>query len=157
MASQLLVISILEFGAVFHSFLVGLTLGTAKHIVMLLVVLVFHQIFEGLGLGARLAVAPWPANRHYVPYVLAGVFSLATPVGVAVGLGVQPKSADTQKLVGGIFSAISAGILMYTGLVELFARELLFGMSTGSPRMIAIAFGSVAFGMAAMSLLAKWA
>ncbi|KAF7552175.1 hypothetical protein G7Z17_g4516 [Cylindrodendrum hubeiense] len=159
LGGQLLAIFILEFGVVFHSVFIGLTLGTTDELVVLLVVLVFHQMFEGLGLGSRLAVAPWPENRKWVPYLLAGIYALSTPIGIAAGIGAKPNNANTQKLVNGIFDAISAGILMYTGLVELLAHEFMFNpyMRRAPIKILLLAFACVAFGVAVMAILAKWA
>ncbi|KAJ6441552.1 membrane zinc transporter [Purpureocillium lavendulum] len=161
MVGQLTAIFILEFGVVFHSIFIGLTLGTtgADELVVLLIVLIFHQMFEGLGLGSRLAVAPWPKNKKWVPYVLALGFGISTPVGIAAGIGAKPNNAATQKLVNGIFDSVSAGILMYTGLVELLAHEFMFNphMRRSPLKIQLFAFGCVAFGVAVMSLLAKWA
>ena len=158
---QLTAIFILEFGVVFHSVFIGLTLGTTglDELVILLVVLVFHQMFEGLGLGARLAVAPWPKGREWVPYALALGFGLSTPIGIAAGIGAQPSNAATQKLVNGIFDSISAGILMYTGLVELLAHEFMFNphMRKAPLKIQLFAFACVSFGVTVMALLAKWA
>lgn len=158
---QLTAIFILEFGVVFHSVFIGLTLGTTglDKLVILLVVLVFHQMFEGLGLGARLAVAPWPKGKEWVPYALALGFALSTPVGIAAGIGAKPTNAATQKLVNGIFDSISAGILMYTGLVELLAHEFMFNphMRKAPLKIQLFAFGCVSFGVTVMALLAKWA
>ncbi|KYK62016.1 membrane zinc transporter [Drechmeria coniospora] len=160
-AGQLTAIFILEFGVVFHSVFIGLTLGTTDGagLVTLLVVLVFHQMFEGLGLGSRLALAPWPKRKRWLPYLLAMAFALSTPVGVAVGIGAQPSNAPTQKLVNGLFDSISAGILMYTGLVELLAHEFMFNphMRRSPLKIQLFAFACVAAGVALMALLAKWA
>lgn len=158
-ASQMLALLILEFGAIFHSFFVGLTLGTTRQLVLLLIVLVIHQLFEGLALGARLADAPWPANRRFLRYVFVALFAIATPIGTVVGMTTQPGSAVVQKLLGGVFSAVSAGILSYTGMVELLAGEFLFSqeMVEASTSKSAVAFISVLGGMVAMSVLAVWA
>ncbi|KAG8797150.1 high-affinity Zn(2+) transporter zrt1, partial [Serendipita sp. 399] len=53
--SQAVSILILEFGVIFHSFIIGMTLAVSSEFVPLLIVLVFHQFFEGLGLATRLA------------------------------------------------------------------------------------------------------
>jgi solute carrier family 39 (zinc transporter), member 1/2/3 len=153
---QLLAIFILEFGVVFHSVFIGLTLGTTDEVPILLVVLVFHQMFEGLGLGSRLAIAPWPKGKGWLPYLLGIIFSLSTPVGVAAGVLSQPKNASSQKLVNGIFDAISSGILMYTGLVELLAHEFMFNpyMLRAPLWMLLLAFACVGFGSAVMAILA---
>ncbi|KOS16964.1 Zinc-regulated transporter 2 [Escovopsis weberi] len=159
LAGQLTALFILEFGVVFHSVFIGLTLGTTQDLVLLLIVLVFHQMFEGLGLGSRLATAPWPRDKQWLPYVLALAFALSSPVGIAAGIGARPSNANTQKLVNGIFDAISAGILMYTGLVELLAHEFMFNphMRKAPLKIQLFAFGCVCFGVAVMALLAKWA
>ncbi|PHH74578.1 hypothetical protein CDD80_2978 [Ophiocordyceps camponoti-rufipedis] len=161
LAGQLTAVLILEFGVVFHSVFIGLTLGTTADddLVILLVVLVVHQMFEGLGLGARLAVAPWPQGKGWVPWILALGFALSTPIGVAAALGAKPADASTQKLVNGIFDAISAGILMYTALVELLAHEMLLDpvMRRASLGRKLAAYGCVAVGVFVMALLAKWA
>ncbi|KAF5970172.1 membrane zinc transporter [Fusarium coicis] len=161
LAGQLLAIFILEFGVVFHSVFIGLTLGTiaSDELTVLLIVLVFHQMFEGLGLGSRLAVAPWPSNRQWMPYLLGCIFALSTPIGIAAGIGAKPNNANDQKLTNGIFDAISAGILMYTGLVELLAHEFMFNpyMRKAPTRILLLAFACVAFGVTVMAILAKWA
>ncbi|KAI9148036.1 ZIP zinc/iron transporter [Paramyrothecium foliicola] len=159
LASQLTAIFILEFGVVFHSVFIGLTLGTTDEVVILLIVLVFHQMFEGLGLGSRLATVPWPKSKQWMPYLLGLLFAISTPVGIAAGMGARPNNANTQKLVNGIFDAISSGILMYTGLVELLAHEFMFNphMRKAPIKIILFAFACVAFGVAVMALLAKWA
>ncbi|KAF5022592.1 hypothetical protein F66182_5338 [Fusarium sp. NRRL 66182] len=161
LAGQLLAIFILEFGVVFHSIFIGLTLGTiaSDELNVLLIVLVFHQMFEGLGLGSRLAVAPWPSNRQWMPYLLGLIFAFSTPIGIAAGIGAKPNNASDQKLINGIFDAISAGILLYTGLVELLAHEFMFNpyMRKAPLKILLLAFACVAFGVVVMAVLAKWA
>ncbi|KAJ6785380.1 hypothetical protein PWT90_10219 [Aphanocladium album] len=159
LAGQLTAIFVLEFGVIFHSVFVGLTLGTTDNLVILLIVLVFHQMFEGLGLGSRIATAPWPKSKQWLPYVLCFGFALSTPVGIAAGMGAKPANATDQKLTNGIFDAISAGILMYTGLVELLAHEFMFNphMRRSSLKIQLFGFGCIAFGAGIMALLANWA
>ena len=129
-AARMTAIFILEFGVIFHSIFVGLTLavsGAEFH--TLYVVLVFHQTFEGLGLGSRLAAIPWPKSKQWTPYILGLAYGLSTPIALAVGLGIRESYAPgTQKalIVNGVFDSISAGILIYTGLVELMAHEFMF-------------------------------
>ena len=132
-AAQITAVFILEFGVVFHSVFVGLTLAVAgEEFKTLYVVLVFHQTFEGLGLGSRLAVVAWPKDRHWTPYILALAYGLSTPISIAIGLGVRnayTPGSQTALIVNGVFDSISAGILIYTGLVELMAHEFMFSPS----------------------------
>jgi zinc transporter 1/2/3 len=129
-AAQMTGIFILEFGVIFHSIFIGLTLAVAgEEFITLYIVLVFHQMFEGLGLGARLATAPWPKSKRWTPYLLGLGYGLSTPIAIAIGLGVRktyPPESATTLIVNGVFDSISAGILIYTGLVELMAHEFMF-------------------------------
>jgi len=125
-------------------------------------VLCFHQTFEGLGLGTRLASAPWPASKRATPYWLALAFGLSTPTAIAVGLGVRrlyPPGSQTTLIVNGIFDSISAGILIYTGIVELMAHEFMFSpkMKAAPIKTVLAAYGQMCFGAALMALLGKWA
>ncbi|KAG8680592.1 high-affinity Zn(2+) transporter zrt1, partial [Ceratobasidium sp. 395] len=120
--AQILGVVILEFGVVFHSVLIGMTLAVDADFTVLFVVLIFHQMFEGLGLGTRLATLELPpAYKSWVPFAGAALYGCTTPIGIAAGLGIRssynPGSA-TSSIVGGIFDSLSAGILLYTGLVE---------------------------------------
>ncbi|KAI0476652.1 ZIP zinc/iron transport family [Xylaria cf. heliscus] len=163
LAAQLTAIFILEFGVVFHSIFIGLTLAVAgDEFNVLYVVLVFHQTFEGLGLGSRLAVAPWPKNKTWLPYLLGFGYALSTPISIAIGLGVrqtlQPGSANAT-IINGIFDSISAGILIYTGLVELLAHEFMFNaqMRNAGLKVQLSALLCVAVGSGLMAVLAVWA
>ena len=149
-SAQLTAVAILEFGVIFHSIFIGLTLAVAgSEFNTLYIVLVFHQTFEGLGLGTRLAVAPWPANRPWTPYVLGLAYGVTTPIAIAVGLGVRAQiSTRTGLIVNGVFDSISAGILLYTGLVELMAHEFMFSesMRRASLRVVLLAYGTMCLG-----------
>jgi len=77
--------------------------------------------FEGLGLGTRLAFLPLPKRLNWVPFVAGIFYAFMTPIGMAIGLGVRTTynpDGKTASIVTGILDAISAGILLYTGLVS---------------------------------------
>jgi len=80
------------------------------------------ETFEGLGLGARLAQLKLSVRYRYVAIVAALLFAISAPIGIAIGLGVRetynPRSA-TASIVSGVMDSLSAGILLYTGLVEV--------------------------------------
>jgi zinc transporter 1/2/3 len=162
-AAQMTAVFILEFGVVFHSIFIGLTLAVAgAEFKTLYVVLVFHQTFEGLGLGTRLAAAPWPKSKRMTPYLLGAGFAISTPIAIAVGLGVRqtyPPGSQTTLIVNGVFDSISAGILIYTGLVELMAHEFMFSPTMQRARIgtVLSAFGMMCAGAGLMALLGKWA
>ncbi|KAJ5748486.1 uncharacterized protein N7511_010182 [Penicillium nucicola] len=162
-AAQLTSIFILEFGIIFHSIFIGLTLAVSgAEFTTLYIVLVFHQTFEGLGLGARLATVPWPKSKRLTPYILGLCFGISTPIAIAIGLGVRnsyPPEGRTTLIVNGVFDSISAGILIYTALVELMAHEFMFSSSMRKApiRDVLVAFGLLCAGAALMALLGKWA
>ncbi|KAF2454245.1 ZIP zinc transporter-domain-containing protein [Lineolata rhizophorae] len=171
-AAQMTAIFILEFGVIFHSIFIGLTLAVAgDEFTTLYVVLVFHQTFEGLGLGSRLAEVPWTSTSTAsssswrgtaTPYLLALGYGVSTPVAIAAGLGVRETYANearTTLLVNGVLDSVSAGILIYTGLVELMAHEFMFSERMRGERgwVVGAAMACMCLGAGLMALLGNWA
>ncbi|KAG1728094.1 ZIP-like iron-zinc transporter [Suillus lakei] len=161
-AGQVIGVFILEFGVLLHSILIGLTLAVDANFKILFVVIVFHQTFEGLGIGTRLAYVQLPPKYNYVAICAALLYGITTPLGIAVGLGVQSTynpGSTTASIVSGVLDSLSAGILLYTGLVELLAHEFIFNkeMITGSNGRVAYALSCMLFGCAIMALLGRWA
>ncbi|TBU46783.1 ZIP-like iron-zinc transporter [Dichomitus squalens] len=160
--AQIIGIAILEFGVLLHSVLIGLTLAVDQQFTVLFVVLIFHQTFEGLGVGSRLAFMRLPAKYDYVPVVGGLLYGITTPIGIAVGLGVRTTynpNSNTANIVSGILDSFSSGILLYTGLVELIAHEFLFNadMLHASNGKLAYALGCMIAGAGIMALLGRWA
>ncbi|KAL2125559.1 hypothetical protein VTJ04DRAFT_1924 [Mycothermus thermophilus] len=228
-------ITVLEAGVIFHSLLIGLTLVVAgdTFFLTLFAVIVFHQMFEGLALGTRIAalgrpcptsapttghghghdhdastdghnhahghehyhahdqqVTPAPAepkhahsdesnSEHTAPstaihgshgggvsmrrkLLLALAFALVTPVGMAIGIGVlkQFNGNDPSTIIAiGTLDALSAGILVWVGVVEMWAHDWMLGgeMTRASPLRTVLGLGALVLGMGLMSLLGKWA
>lgn len=125
---QSMQITLIEGGILFHSVFVGMTISiTAEGFIILLVAIVFHQMFEGLGLGTRIAEVPYPSNS-WKPWALVVAFGTTAPIGQAIGLvtrgSYDPNSAFGLIIVG-IFNAISSGLLIYAALVDLLAEDFL--------------------------------
>ena len=159
---QIAAFLILEFGVIFHSVIIGLNLGTAgNEFATLYPVLVFHQSFEGLGIGARLSAIPIPRRLSWLPWALCAGYGLTTPVAIAIGLGLRTTyngGSYTANVVSGVLDAVSAGILIYTGLVELLARDFLFNPErTRDNKRLTFMIFCVFLGAALMALLGKWA
>jgi zinc transporter 1/2/3 len=153
---------ILEFGVLFHSVMIGLNLGTVgSEFKTLYPVLVFHQAFEGLGIGSRLSMIPFPYEKRWWPYFCCLAYGLTTPIAVSIGLGVRTTYASnsyTVNVISGVLDAISAGILIYTALVELLARDYIFNPHrTKDLRELGYCLFSVLLGTGLMALLGKWA
>lgn len=160
---QIAAFLILEFGVLFHSIIIGLTLATSDpdEFAILYPVLIFHQSFEGLGIGARLSAIPFPRKYKNLPWYLCAGYGLTTPIAIAAGLGVRTtynSNSYTANVVAGVLDSISAGILMFTGFVELLARDFLFNPDrTNNDRQLTFMVCSVLLGCGIMALIGKWA
>jgi zinc transporter 1/2/3 len=83
---QSMQITLIEGGILFHSVFVGMTISiTADGFIVLLTAIIFHQMFEGLGLGSRIAAVPYPSNS-WKPWALVVAFGTTCPIGQAIGL-----------------------------------------------------------------------
>ncbi|KAM4057923.1 ZIP zinc transporter [Hirsutella rhossiliensis] len=213
LSAEVVSILVMEAGILFHSLLIGLTLVVAgdSFFVTLFVVILFHQVFEGLALGTRIAtlgtdhhrddssgttsnsnvrdadksaaaaVVADPSSSSASSYPLASstgfsmkkklglaaLFAFITPIGMAIGIGVLQKfnGNDRSTLIAiGTLDALSAGILVWVGVVEMWAADWMVGahghraeLADANMLTVTLAgFGLVA-GMALMSLLGKWA
>lgn len=151
---------VLELGIVVHSVIIGVSLGASESpntIRPLVAALSFHQFFEGMGLGGCITQAKFKTKSIVI---MALFFSLTTPVGIAIGMGitnVYNESSPNALIVEGIFNAASAGILIYMALVDLLAADFMHPKVQSNG---ALQFGvnvSLLLGAGCMSLLAKWA
>ncbi|KAI9296901.1 Zip-domain-containing protein [Neoconidiobolus thromboides FSU 785] len=153
---------ILELGILSHSIFIGISLGVTSGTqwVTLLVAIVFHQFFEGIGLGARISDLNF--NTVLKPIFMVLSFSITASIGVAIGILIHTSYSDTSPtalVIQGVFDAISAGILIYTALVELIAREI----STKSEFVLKskvakiLCFIALYLGVASMAIIGIWA
>ncbi|KAM0552021.1 hypothetical protein ACHAPJ_008131 [Fusarium lateritium] len=209
LSTEVVSVLVMEMGILFHSLLIGLTLVVAgdEYFLTLFVVILFHQMFEGIALGSRIATIgtaadhdatavsrpsqdtssaqdsdkALPASTETIPNEakapvgltmkkklgLASLFAFITPIGMAIGIGVLQKfnGNDKSTLIAiGTLDALSAGILMWVGLVEMWAADWMTGghghkaeLAEANLLTTALAgFGLVA-GLVVMSLLGKWA
>lgn len=102
------------------------------------------EMFEGLGLGTRLAFLQLPKSWNWVPTASGVAYSVIAPLGMAIGLGTretvvsellrealacahrsQSMTSGTASVVSGVLDSISAGILLYSATVELMVSPLL--------------------------------
>ncbi|KAF8814553.1 Zinc/iron permease [Phlegmacium glaucopus] len=196
---QVVGLLVLQLGIMIHSLVIGLTLAVADggDFTSLTTAILFHQLFEGLSLGIRIASLPpkhidshtivedaesafstpttrnpdsdpaapsdsasHPPHTHIVdnsnPQAIGGVpprntylqtsrereihwlkpimwflFAVTTPFGMGAGMILLKKrnGNDTTQmlLIKGTMSAISAGMLIYVGTVEMIAGDFVFG------------------------------
>ena len=118
---------VLEIGVAFHSIIIGIALSVERDLAKfdaLLIAICFHQFFEGLALGSSIQGAKITSFMHVG--IMTAIFSLSTPAGQAIGLGVASLYDDasaTAQETQGIFDSISGGILLYMALVDLIGED----------------------------------
>lgn len=161
----------------------GLTSVVAgdSHYVTLFIVVLFHQFFEGVALGTRIGELPskspasstYPETANSAPAsvdrplslpmkLLIGLpYALVTPTGMAIGIGVLDRfdGNDPATIIAiGTLDALSAGILVWVGIVEMLAKDWFQDgeLARASPEKVVLAAFGLLAGMILMSLLGKW-
>jgi len=150
---------IMEFGLTTHSVIIGITVGVAGKgdLGALIPALFFHQFFEGVALGARLADADFSSFNEFL---LTFIYSTSCPIGIGIGIGIHltyNTNAVTTNLVQGSFDSISAGILLYVGYVQMLSVEFMKDVkaaSTGARKWAL--FWCMWLGAGVMALIGKW-
>ncbi|KAI0711005.1 Zinc/iron permease [Earliella scabrosa] len=165
---QVIGILVLQLGIMIHSLVIGLTLSitTGSEFTSLVIAIVFHQLFEGLSLGIRIAGLPSSHSEHGFRYLpgrtlkplLAITFATTTPLGIGIGLatlGAGSRKGPHLILVQGIMSAVSAGMLIYAACVEMLAGDFVMDahLWRSSVRRQVVALGSLVAGVCAMAAI----
>jgi zinc transporter ZupT len=120
---------LLEAGILFHSVFIGMAISvaTGPPFVVFLVAIAFHQTFEGFALGSRIAALHFPKSSPR-PWLMVLAYGTTTPIGQAIGLVVHnfyDPMSQTGLLMVGFMNAISSGLLLFAGLVQLLAEDFL--------------------------------
>ncbi|KAL9117178.1 MAG: hypothetical protein Q9187_006290 [Circinaria calcarea] len=155
---------LLEAGILFHSIFIGmaLSIATSTPFIVFLIAISFHQTFEGLALGSRIAAIPALSPTSPKPWLMALAYGLTTPCGQAIGLavhGLYDPQSQTGLLMVGVTNAVSSGLLVFAGLVELLAEDFLSDGSyvTLRGRRRLEACGAVVGGAMLMAVVGAWA
>lgn len=154
---------LLEAGILFHSVFIGMAISvaTGPPFVVFLVAIAFHQTFEGLALGSRIAGLHLPKSSPR-PWLMVLAYGTTTPIGQAIGLIVHnfyDPMSQTGLLMVGFMNAISSGLLLFAGLVQLLAEDFLSDKSykTLHGRRRVNAFVAVIGGALLMALVGAFA
>ncbi|KAL1370135.1 hypothetical protein HN51_000444 [Arachis hypogaea] len=160
---QRLVSQVLEIGIIFHSVIIGVTMGMSQNVCTirpLVAALAFHQIFEGMGLGGCVAQAGFSFGT--MAYMCL-MFSVTTPMGIILGMilfsvtGYDDNNPNAL-IMEGLLGSVSSGILIYMALVDLIAVDFFHNKLMNSNRRLKkLSFLALTLGSASMSLLALWA
>jgi zinc transporter 1/2/3 len=122
-------------------------------------VILLHQMFEGLALGAR--IEPLEDMTYLKKFFMGRAFSSTCPSGMAIGIAVRRSFNANDRntvLTLGTMNALSAGVLAWVGFVELWSADWLHGdlRLPGRTKGI-VAMVSLLLGATLMSVLGKWA
>ncbi len=154
---------ILELGIMVHSVLIGLELGTTTgtDYISLLIAISFHQLFEGMALGVRIAELKH-VKRLAARLGIGCAYPITTPIGIAIGIGLHysyEPSSPLALLSQAIIDSLAAGILIYNSYVELISMEMNQSQSFRAQKPVKqfACFLSLYIGAAAMAILAMWA
>jgi zinc transporter 1/2/3 len=122
-ASILVQVLMIEFSLSAHSIIIGLALGIAPDgdLKALMVALCFHQFFEGVSLGAKLAES---TTGSALDWLLTVIFSVSASIGMGVGISLVGTtmlevSGKSYLLSQGIIDAVCSGILLFLGFTFL--------------------------------------
>ncbi|KAI9933708.1 hypothetical protein MW887_004779 [Aspergillus wentii] len=126
---ELMLVWMLELGLVGHSVLVGLSLSTTEggKFITSFVTGILHQIFQGMALGSRIALLPWP-EKALQPWAMALIFGVTVPIGQGIGIsvhGIYDEQSEIASTFIGVTNGFSAGILIFTALVELVSEDFI--------------------------------
>ena len=129
----------------------AMTVDEIGSIRLLFGIFVVHQIFEGLGLASLVLRANIP--YHY-EITFAMIFSSTLPLGIAIGMNTQDVSV-TGEISRGAANSFAAGILLYTGLVEMMVEDFKGLAKADGISKLSMTISCIS-GFATMALLALW-
>lgn len=146
---------IAEASIVIHSIMIGIDVGIQyeEEYASILIAILFHQFFEGFGLGQMLQSAGFESTFKIA--LMSACFSLTTPFGILVGMLVhkdfdKKKESDGTRLAVSILNSFCGGVLLYLGLVNLLSswfidnRNLMFApLEFGASGLLGILIGFV--------------
>ncbi|KAF9987164.1 high-affinity Zn(2+) transporter zrt1 [Mortierella antarctica] len=152
----------LEAGITLHSVFIGISLGVlaGSEFLAMTIAICFHQFFEGIALGSRIADLTF--RRRLMPFFLVALFALITPVGIAIGMGMRTsyKANSVENLIiMGVCNSIACGVLIYTAYVTLLGGDILYSerfraesRANKASYLVAVWLGAIT-----MAVIALWA
>ncbi|KAK1283766.1 hypothetical protein QJS10_CPB21g01338 [Acorus calamus] len=160
---QRFVLKVLQMEMIFHSVIVGVTMGMLQNVCTLrslVAALTFHQILEGMGLGGCIAQAGFNLGMTMLMCV---IFSVTTPIGIILGMlifhltGYDDRSMNAL-ISEGLLGSLSSGILIYMVLVNLIAADFFHNKAMSSkPWLKKASYTALVLGSVSMSVLVLWA
>lgn len=107
-----------------HSVFEGMAIGferDSKDVWLLLIGIISHKLIVIFCIGEQLV----HTKRSWVFVVVnISIFSLASPLGIAIGLLSTHSSGSSGPLTSGVLQGLAAGTLLYVTFFELLAPEM---------------------------------
>ncbi len=108
----------------FHSIIVGLSLGLEQgkmEAIVLMVALMLHKASAGFAFGMTLRYSSF---KHLHRYLMIAIFSLSTPLGIAIGLYITHYAhMSISSLTEGMFDSVAAGTFLYMTMHLMQTRD----------------------------------
>ena len=148
---------VFEIACVFHSFIIGVSLGVTSNkstLITLMVALSVHQFLEGISLGFVVSDAKLSTIKSLI-FVVS--YSVTTPIGICIGATLQhiyTNVSKTQILAQGSLQGISAGMLIYIALIQIIAEE--FSKVGIKLQQRLCMYGALVMGAICMCIMALW-
>ena len=157
--AALVVALVVGLGLSLHSVMEGLALGAQQDEAAtagIFVAIMAHKGIAAFALGSKafqsIVVDRVGARKEKMLFALAmSLFSIITPVGIAVGWAVTSMGDAEESPWPAAFSAVGAGTFLFVATVEVIPVELSHDCADRGPKTVALVIGCFLMG-----LLAKW-
>jgi zinc transporter 1/2/3 len=112
-------------------------------------------LFEGLAIGGRLAglCEGRPIKKHI--WWCAFAYAITTPLGISIGIACREhlnRHSKASLVTIGVFDSLSAGMLLYGGLVGLVSSDFHQAHLRDYSMMTCVsALGAIALGLTTMA------
>lgn len=109
---------ILTCALIVHSIIEGIAAGIIKEessLIILCVAILIHNIPAAFSLGVKVE-----GTSGYLKYILMGLFTLSSPLGIAIGIGISNLN---YPIIQAIFLSLSAGTFIYIGCTEIIPEQ----------------------------------
>lgn len=134
-----------------HSLLAGVALGAQTELagaLVLFLAIMAHKSTAGFALGVSLVRTGMAEARAWR---LLGLFAVATPIGILLGLALEEASDGRVRLgIEACFLALAAGTFVYVATLDILRDELLEPGGRFAKWLVVCA------GVGLMALLALW-
>lgn len=154
----------LEIACVFHSFLIGLSLGVSsqdepnggKAFHPLTIALSFHQLLEGVSVGS--STCDYKMSNVKV-LSLVVLYSITAPLGIATGMFIDNALVtDKSQVITLSFQGFAGGMLLYVAMFQMIAEE--FSKKATHEHLNRyqkiMMYGALVSGASSMCIMALW-